>query len=137
MQREIKFRVWDNYDKKWVNDWDHFAPLWGCNPTEPHRSFHLSRLDGGEGPHSYVVQQFTGLLDKKGKEIFEGDVVKSNLTAFGATEPFNLIVEYDQNSFEAFFPIKENEPAFPMIHNDALFDCEVVGNIFENPELLK
>lgn len=66
-----------------------------------------------------VLMQFTGLKDKNGVEIYEGDIIKNG---FGVEE-----VKYLDGMYPCFFDydifIGEN--------------CEVIGNIYENPELLK
>jgi hypothetical protein len=70
-----------------------------------------------------VIRQFTGLKDKNGKEIYEGDVV------FWASR--NFIVEWDKDKFI----MKTLKEGFGSI--DRWEECEVIGNIYENPELLK
>ncbi len=87
-----------------------------------------------------VPCQYTGLKDKNNEEVYEGDIIK--YTFDGASYPKEavdkiLICEWDQSN--AWFVFKE--------HDDNISDgyywleikgyCEVIGNIFENPELLK
>ena len=76
-----------------------------------------------------VLMQYTGLKDVNGVEIYEGDIVKyrdNNL----------FIVEYitEKTMFRAVYIIKKDRDIF----DDRLIGnrCEVIGNIFENPELL-
>lgn len=75
-----------------------------------------------------ILMQYTGLKDKNGKEIYEGDVVRINrnhnmfpqVTDFGA--PFNVEVKYQYVMFYPLYIVGG--------------DCEIIGSIYENPELL-
>lgn len=86
-------------------------------------------------PHNYndTVMQFTGLLDRNGKEIYEGDIVKINSlenTPVGAIEWDNDMTEY---------MIKDNKKYIfggESVCSLTAKYFEVIGNIYENPELL-
>lgn len=69
-----------------------------------------------------TVGQYTGLTDENGKKIFEGDILRWDEKAFGM--PFNEEVKWD---FDLFGLRKDDWQEF----------CEVIGNIWDNPELLK
>lgn len=114
--REIKFRAWDNLQGGKFEYWNaetnkHDGIFW---EMIKHQSF--------EKP-----QQFTGLLDKNGKEIYEGDIIIHY--ARERIDDFNIIVEWKIC----------NEYGNPQ-WNISSFDCdheEIIGNIYENPELLE
>lgn len=84
-----------------------------------------------------TVGEYTGLTDKNGKKIFEGDIVKYQPE--DATVPMYSRVEY--------FADKYNYPAFDLAEHDYEANglqcaheeggCEVIGNIHDNPELLE
>jgi uncharacterized phage protein (TIGR01671 family) len=145
--RELKFRVWNKASKSWLND-DAGTHLWseyclniftgevvefitGDNKSfsradEPNFYFDKT-IPVKESP--YVVQQYTGLKDKNGKEIYEGDII-----SFGVIDEDDL-----------FWVVWEDiESRFILESNGGLgcwlldvSDREVIGNIMENPELLK
>lgn len=77
-----------------------------------------------------TVCQFTGLHDKDGKEIYEGDIVQSVYY-----KDFVYKVVYDDNRF-ASFCLERKKNMFRHFFGEAK-DCEVIGNIYDNPELLK
>lgn len=72
-----------------------------------------------------TVGQYTGLKDKNGKKIFEGDIIKNWFDEIG-------IVKYEQK--RAAFVVNNWKNVYILWTNN---DIEVIGNIFENPELIK
>lgn len=77
-----------------------------------------------------TVGQFTGLLDKNGKEIYEGDIVKC--------DKFVYEVVFEENRFASFGLCRKGD-MFMHYFGEAMESqqCEVIGNIHDNPELLK
>lgn len=121
--REIKFRVWrtdDNrmYDTKlpFLIYTDGVVPSIAGNT--PMREHPISEA---------VLLQYTALKDKNGVEIYEGDIVRE-YTGF-SDEGGNYPVEYHSNGF--WLEGRDNEFGF----GDES-DMQVIGNIYQNPELL-
>lgn len=120
--REIKFRVWDRE----CAEWQHAEPIYGFFPS-------LHGLDKPEhenaaSDHYGDIQQFTGLKDKTGKEIYEGDLVgiqrhdyEISAIYWGEAEWLAGVLALNANLF---------------LDGKAHCDLEVIGNIYENPELL-
>lgn len=83
-----------------------------------------------------ILMQYTGLLDKNGKEIYEGDILKVFTVVGFDEEAYENIEGYKNyevcwDSNRACFMLGDNETDFA--EED---DFEVIGNIYENPELL-
>lgn len=95
--------------------------------------------------HTETVGQFTGLLDKDGKEIYEGDVLKPHKThADWADDLFSVFFEdgcfqmknkYGRVAFYKFFLDAYNEDVIESFDDYSVL-LEVVGNVHDNPELL-
>jgi hypothetical protein len=110
--REIKFRAWSKYDNSMVS-WNQIQNndfVAFCDPY-------------------YILMQYTGLKDNDGKEIYEGDVVtwEDSLAEdyYGGPIVYpEEVVEFKGGSFYPVCMMPETE-------------FEVIGNIHENPELLK
>lgn len=106
---------------------------------------------------NYVLMQSTGLTDKNGKEIFEGDVLKFNDSwddccyegyVDGEIEGVNYVeIQSESTGFifcktkypdsSLFYYANEEHLTFQEILTDSGFEFEVIGNIYENPELLE
>ena len=117
MMREIKFRAWDKKRKIMIGI--DYPDNWGEENDEEWADYYYTMLTGiteASEDERLELMQFTGLHDKNGKEIYEGDVVE---TALG-----NHVVVWENYGFLY--------PGIVFHYNHA-----VIGNIHENPELLE
>jgi len=115
-KREIRFRVWDRLRKRWVPS---------TIDSVERRVFTESVF--GSSSTRFVPTQFTGLYDRDGKEIWEGDVLYVD-----APEPFRAVVRFDIEGGCWEFLDDENSR-----WNFGEYDVKVCDNIFEHPELLE
>jgi len=115
----FKFRAWDKQAKSMIND-----PI-----------FHeFTDINDQFDDDDFIFMQFTGLIDKEGKEIYEGDIVECDMSYKGGSLPhMGEIVYVDR--FGAF--ATKNEAGETLLHNHLLNTFNVIGNIYENPELLE
>lgn len=163
--REIKFRAWDLETNQWITESG--TTFTGKEPTEGQialslnghlRVFSSSCFDPDVDEHGritqeavdkqihavsnseyesvhpmytephykkqYVLMQFTGLLDKNGKEIYEGDIVEWQTDSEGGNS--RMVASFD-------FEGGQRVITSPYINSTS----EVIGNIYENKELLK
>lgn len=119
--RELKFRAWDLLDKKMI-------------------SLAYFQQIPSNWKEVWVLMQFTGLLDKNGREIYEGDI----LCTFNTDPQWDIwdkedygytVVKWDDES-DSWVGSKWTWDKFDESVYGIQF-CEVVGNVHENPEILK
>ena len=91
-----------------------------------------SEFAGGEEVIPETVGQYTGLTDKNGRKIFEGDIIKCKVHEMNGYRVRRGVVEYHGVGF-----IMNLDPNSWYDQKNISFDCEVIGNIYDNPELLK
>jgi len=124
MDREIKFRAWDKTRSRM---------MWGNSNLVIALSGHMWWDFGGDLrvviQDDYILMQYTGLLDKIGVEIYEGDIVRYTHEHLDAPVDFSVVFGNG-----AFIQHRFDNRADDDIWYD-WYDIEVIGNIFENPEL--
>lgn len=133
--REILFRAKETFGGKWVEGYYEFGYdaetetpshyMWVLNHTEKYGEMFMVIPE--------TISEFTGLTDKNGKKIFEGDIVEG---LFLHSMPVNSVVAFSDGSFGLLWNRAGAETfwAFTSICN---VEYEVIGNIHDNPELLK
>lgn len=126
--REIKFRAWNNETKKMETD---FYPLFEYeNGKATAIGFRDEKDNEQLLTDGSVIMQYTGLKDKIGKEIYEGDILKDSY--------YNRNLEIFWNSLGCggWWFSEEIGGCKEHVERVDLKYFEVIGNIYENPELL-
>lgn len=131
--RELKFRVWDKETEQMFT----FAEIDSIDFTDDFITF---RKNNKNSIAEYLqdfknieLMQYTGLQDKNGIEIFEGDIVMHMGSLYTPVYERAIYMAYDVKQFN--FNNKEPITQFNCIWRDD--GCEIVGNIYENKELLQ
>lgn len=120
--REIKFEVWDpNTERMYKNV--------GID-TIGHYDFQGDAITEQE---ALVIRQYTGLKDKNGKEIYEGDVGYTRIVRYKGSERIFLSVVRCDRCFWDFYD-KERDIPHEIWPDDQF---EIIGNIYEHPHLLE
>lgn len=137
--REIKFRVWDNSEKEFLEGWRVsqlvIRPISG-------------RVTEGSTTLDVTLLQYTGLKDKHGKDMYEGDIVeRKGMKYIIALEIGSfMLVKIDEEKTDMYSEFVDcwNDHVYPLSQlywnnsdeGNHIYDLEITGNFYENPELL-
>jgi len=118
MNRKLRFRTWDEADKEMI-----------------YMNFEMLATGAYYIDESNPIMQFTGLVDREGVEIFEGDIVRCNvegslspITPYGETVIGNVYFK------AGCWCIEHNTEYLMPLYN---YDVEIIGNIYESKNLLE
>lgn len=134
MNRTIKFRGKSIYGEDWLYgslvkiEKNRYAVIPPLNNIE------IGKSNGMYEVYPETVGQFTGLLDKDGKEIYEGDILHTITFGFNPEE-YTAIILYRNCSFQ----LSNGRNLFYFGQSDLtkMDDTIVIGNIYDNPDLIK
>lgn len=135
--RELKFRAWDKKEKRMFKVWS--LTFSGINHPEvrelmnrPHPRFSIEEAELKHHPLDTILMQHAGLKDKNSKEIYEGDIVKLGNGDLCIIKHYSV-----DNSCSMFIAKPINKNPHAQRYTQFSGYVEVIGNIYENPDLLK
>ena len=132
----MKIRIWDKKNKKWT---DRVDLVW--HQTYDSQGKHIFELKKDE---NLVFQQSTQLNDSTNKETFEGDIIEFDETGIGGTKGIGeVFYDNDMTLYGPCFCVWVWKCENPKPNTSGTgqmifpFNYKIIGNIFENPELIK
>ncbi len=141
--REIKFRAWDPDERKMSNIFTFGDIHAGGQYFSPEGCF---SLEADYNDTQSIIMQYTGLKDKNGKEIYEGDIVRTDTggTTYNGKETkktfryWEIKWDKDGDLIDGSYAPEEWMYGYKFPHPSYEGkSMEIIGNIYENPELLK
>lgn len=141
--RELKFRAWDKLQNKFLYPWpDGFTVLGETTCFDligQQLKEFTPKLTTIERLGDVIITQYTGLKDRTGKEIYEGDIIryKTN-TDIAKDKFFNAYVYFSVSTATNGFRVRKSTWS-KLLSKNIVFnnEIEIIGNIYENTELLK
>jgi len=135
MNRKLLFRVWDNIKKQYCSNqsiWRLKVDESGTGEITPPAIYFQQH------PEGLSIQQWTGNFDLNGKEIYEGDIVTySEGVELGDSQQLIGVVIYDEYMASFGFAPNLGSDCWNYFWEGVVKGIKVIGNINENPELLK
>lgn len=129
--RDIKFRCWDKENKEMLDveylHWDDCTGEFSIRTTMYSDYFDTEDM---------ILMQYAGVKDKNEKEIYEGDIVHipDDYEEYGFASGENYSIDFKDGRFRLKPKYKPNATGYDLEFTEEL---EVIGNIYENPELLE
>jgi uncharacterized phage protein (TIGR01671 family) len=128
--REIKFRAWHKELSRFINE--KTEGMWTLRLYDDGSfTVYSSRKELIGDDDSVILTQFTGLHDKNGKEIYEGDILQ-----YKRDRGFYLISRQSEKEDECGFICERHKPNYNYMLSPVWKEMKIVGNIYENPELV-
>ena len=124
--RKIKFRCWDKVEKRILYHFNIASYDGVIQDIElPYGLKWEGRVMSENKGEDFILMQYTGLLDRNKKEIYEGDIIQGN-----EKQPNEVFWS------ECSWMINQDEVSFDML-SEFNKEMEIIGNIYSNPELIK
>jgi|SRR5579864_2427309 len=125
--REIKFRAWDKTHRVMHYQAEQKLAVWlsvveGLSQT-------ISEDEDEQLEDRVELMQFTGLKDKNGKECYHKDIITDN-------DANIYVMEWDEKRAEFYLKLIKGVTGFSHLSASLVKEREIIGNIYENPELL-
>lgn len=127
--REIKFRAWEK--REHFYEYDVQQATIANKQQEDFNSYFPFKFDG-KIVDDYILEQYTGLKDKNGTDIYEGDIV----TGFDIYLDHGAISQVFIENGNTYLSGENLETGGDIVLSNFADQCEVIGNIHENSELL-
>jgi uncharacterized phage protein (TIGR01671 family) len=135
--REIEFRAWDKDREEWCKGYSSSPGMYLNGHDEVFELEAATSFVYGNGKRNIEIMQFTGLQDKNGKKVYEGDILK---VKFEGINPYRheyevmKVVWLQGIALGRFVVIDKNGESWSGLSNT---EIEVIGNIYENPSLME
>jgi len=133
--REIKFRAWNSECGKMAYDvhteYDTIAGVEYTDGTEPY----MEKFNDYITNDNWTLMQYAGLKDKNSREIYEGDVIGDNSFADDHSL-WKAIVYWSESGAWNIKEVTGDKGIAMLVAYNPTHECEVIGNIYENPDLL-
>ncbi|HEC1856321.1 YopX family protein [Campylobacter sp. US50a] len=143
--QDFDFRIWSELENGYVG----YPALAKLNSVLPAKVHYVDKLvpciKFDERDDNKEMELWTGLYDKHGKKIYENDILKFSFSFYDGTRTQEVIAYANAITYNGLFFTSKHNGFFPRIDDysyeqleeNFTFSMEIIGNIHENPELLK
>ena len=128
--RQIKFRGYGEFEKKWIYGYGLHQVIYGYEDGESRTIWLTTGIKTIVAVHEKSAGQYTGLRDCNRKEIYEGDIVET-------TRERNHVIGVVTYYKAAWYIKSKDNKHIRLIPRFSIAENKVIGNVYQNPELLE